>query len=98
MNPYLAMAASLASGLYGIRKKLKLKQPATIGNGYLEKTYGTLPYTLNDATLKMKENELATELFGKPFTEHFIQSREWEWRQHLKVVSDWELKRYFEII
>jgi len=98
VNPYLAMAASLASGLYGIRKKLKLKQPATIGNGYLEKTYGTLPYTLNDATLKMKENELATELFGKPFTEHFIQSREWEWRQHLKVVSDWELKRYFEII
>src|SRR5688572_14939047 len=31
-NPYLAMAAALASGLYGIRKNLKLKQPATEGN------------------------------------------------------------------
>ena len=29
VNPYLAMAASLASGLYGIKNKLKLKQPAT---------------------------------------------------------------------
>src|ERR1044071_10086636 len=31
-NPYLAMAACLASGLYGIKNKLKLKPPATIGN------------------------------------------------------------------
>ena len=28
-NPYLAMAACLASGLYGIKNKLKLKVPAT---------------------------------------------------------------------
>jgi glutamine synthetase len=46
----------------------------------------------------MKENPIAAELFGKTFVDHFAQSREWEWRQHLKVVSDWELKRYFEII
>lgn len=77
---------------------MKLSQSDTTGNGYLEKSHGTLPYTLNDATLKMKESGLASALFGKTFTEHFIQSREWEWRQHLKVVSDWELKRYFEII
>src|SRR5258705_763128 len=29
VNPYLAMAASLASRLYGIKNNLKLKQPAT---------------------------------------------------------------------
>jgi glutamine synthetase len=25
-------------------------------------------------------------------------TREWEWQQHLKAVTDWEYKRYFEII
>jgi glutamine synthetase len=98
VNPYLAMAACLASGLYGIRKKMKLKQACTSGNGYIDHSNGNTAYTLSDATNKMKESGIAEELFGKSFTSHFIQSREWEWRQHLKVVSDWELKRYFEII
>jgi glutamine synthetase len=98
VNPYLAIAASLAAGLYGIKKKLKLKQPAIIGNGYLEKGHGTLPYTLIDATHQMKSSAIAKELFGETFTNHFVQSREWEWRQHLKAVTDWEYKRYFEII
>src|SRR6185369_2697619 len=34
VNPYLAMAACLAAGLYGINNKLKLNQTATLGNGY----------------------------------------------------------------
>src|SRR5690349_13042165 len=42
-NPYLAMAAALASGLYGIKNKIALKQPATIGNGYRDFSNGTLP-------------------------------------------------------
>jgi glutamine synthetase len=25
-------------------------------------------------------------------------TREWEWQQYMKQVTDWELKRYFEII
>lgn len=98
VNPYLALSASLAAGLYGIKKKMKLKQPASTGNGYLEKSYGTLPYTLIDATQQMKSSSIAKELFGETFTNHFVQSREWEWRQHLKAVTDWEYKRYFEII
>lgn len=98
VNPYLALAASLAAGLYGIKKKMKLKQAATTGNGYIEKSYGTLPYTLIDATLQMKNSSIAKELFGETFAAHFVQSREWEWRQHLKAVTDWEYKRYFEII
>ena len=98
VNPYLAMAACLAAGLYGIRKKMKLKQPATVGNGYRDYSNGTLPHTLIDATLQMKSSPIAAELFGKAFVDHFVQSREWEWRQHLKAVTDWEYKRYFEII
>ena len=97
-NPYLAMAGCLASGLYGIRKKLSLDQPATIGNGYAEFGYGTLPHNLYDATQMMKRSDVAKEILGETFVNHFVATREWEWRQHLKAVTDWEYRRYFEII
>ncbi len=97
-NPYLALAACLASGLYGIRKNLKLNQPATIGNGYRDISNGILPRNLDEATKAMQNSEVAKELFGEKFVKHFTQTREWEWRQHAKAVTDWELKRYFEIV
>jgi glutamine synthetase len=98
VNPYLAMAASLASGLYGIKNKLKLKQPASAGNGYSDFSNGVLPSTLIEATEQMKSSKVAKELLGATFVEHFTLTREWEWRQHLKAVTDWEYRRYFEII
>ena len=98
VNPYLAMAGCLASGLYGIKNKLKLKQPPTAGNGYEDFSNGVLPSTLQDATRQMKSSKVATELFGQKFVDHFVETREWEWRQHLKAVTDWEYRRYFEII
>jgi glutamine synthetase len=97
-NPYLALAACLASGLYGIKKKMKLTQPQTVGSGYQDTQHGILPRNLWEATQNMKQSEVAKELFGETFVQHFTQTREWEWRQFSKVVTDWELKRYFEII
>jgi glutamine synthetase len=97
-NPYLAMAACLAAGLYGVRNNLKLKVPATKGNGYADKSNGVLPRNLWEATQAMKVSPLARELFGEAFADHFVRTREWEWRQFGRVVTDWELKRYFEII
>ena len=97
-NPYLAMAAALASGLYGIKHKMKLTIPKTIGNGYTDKKNGILPGNLAQATNTMKNSALAKELFGTPFIDHFAGTREWEWRQFSKSVTDWEQKRYFEII
>jgi glutamine synthetase len=97
-NPYLAMAAALASGLYGVKKKMQLSQPPTTGNGYRDYSNGTLPANLFDATQKMKNSEVAKTILGEDFVKHFTQTREWEWRQSLKAVTDWEFKRYFEII
>lgn len=97
-NAYLAMAASLAAGLFGIKNKLDLEQIATKGNAYAEKGTKFLPTNLWEATQKMKESSIANELFGEAFVKHFCATREWEWRQHEKAVTDWELKRYFEII
>jgi glutamine synthetase len=97
-NPYLAMAACLASGLYGIKNKMKLKTAATAGNGYTDIKNGVLPKNLWDASQAMKASTVAKELFGDVFVNHFVATREWEWRQFMKVVTDWELKRYLEII
>lgn len=98
VNPYLAMSAALASGLYGIRNKLKLAQHPVAGNGYRDTGNGVLPATLHDATQAMKNSPVAKDLFGVEFVDHFTRTREWEWRQHLKPVTDWERERYFEII
>src|SRR5258708_5953345 len=92
-NPYLAMAACLATGLYGVRNGLKLTTPATKGSGYADKAAGVLPRNLWEATQAMKGSGLARELFGEVFVDHFARTREWEWRQFAQVVTNWELKR-----
>ncbi|MEZ0486768.1 glutamine synthetase family protein [Fibrella aquatica] len=97
-NPYLAMGAALASGLYGIRHGLSLDVPATTGNGYENVTNGRLAPNLREATYLMRDSAIAAELFGGGFVNHFCQTRDWEHRQYASQVSDWELKRYFELI
>jgi glutamine synthetase len=97
-NPYLAMSAALASGLYGIKHKLPLTIKPTVGNGYQNTTNGKLATNLEDAAKAMQNSAIATELFGNDFVQHFTNTRLWEWRQFIKQVTDWELKRYFEII
>jgi len=98
-NPYLVMAAALASGLYGIEHKLE-PTPMIEGNAYDQELPEELrlPCTLWDAARRLKQSEAAHALFGSEFVSHFAASREWEERQYRKHVSDWELKRYFEII
>ena len=97
-NPYLALSACLAAGLYGIKNNLVLDKTATAGNGYLDVSNGVLPGSLQEATRKMKASPLAATLFGADFVEHFTLTREWECKQYAKAVTDWEMKRYFEII
>jgi glutamine synthetase len=97
-NPYLSMSASLASGLYGIKNNLKLDIPVTKGNEYDNTTTEPLATNLHKATKAMKESEIANELFGEEFTDHFIKTREWEWKQYDPQQANWELKRYFEIV
>ena len=57
-----------------------------------------LASNLQEAAERFKESSLAQELFGKEFVDHFANTRIWEWRQAQEAVTDWELKRYFEII
>ena len=56
------------------------------------------PRTLIETTRIFRESDVARDWFGDDFVYHYAATREWEWRQWLDVVTDWEMKRYFEII
>ena len=97
VNPYLAVAASIAAGLYGIEKKLTLKDKPITGSAYHTKME-RLPRNLHEATQKLSDSKIARTLFGEEFVDHFVRTREWEWRRFQDSVTSWELQRYFEII
>ena len=98
LNPYLATAASVAAGVWGIEQGLKLEEPPVSGSAYMADKAVRLPRTLQEATERLAGSGLARELLGEEFVDHFVRTREWEWRQAQQAVTDWELKRYFEII
>lgn len=95
INPYLAMAASLAAGLDGIERKLELPPPTV--NAYAGDA-APLPRTLAAATKLFRESKMARAWLGDEFVDHYAGTREWEVRQFDKAVTDWELARYFESI
>ena len=95
-NPYLAIAAALAAGLYGIEHGLEPDTPAVTGSSYEQRIGRELPRNLGDAVEAMRASDLARDLFGAEFCDHFLRTRELEWRGFLRAVTDWETGRYFE--
>jgi glutamine synthetase len=96
MNPYIALAATLAAGLWGIEKGLSLP-PETRGDAGTDGP-GRLPRTLREATERFAASKPARALFGEAFVQHYAATRAWEVREFDKAVTDWELSRYFEVI
>ena len=98
VNPYIALSAVVGAGLWGIERKLKLKDAPLAGDAAKAAKIPRLPRNLMHATENLKRSKAARELFGETFVDHFVRTREWEWRQFQDAVTDWETKRYFEII
>jgi glutamine synthetase len=98
VNPYLAMAALIAAGLHGVEQGLKLTAPPITGTNQGAENIPRAPRTLIETTRVFQQSEIAREWLGDAFVDHFAATRDWEWRQWLDGVTDWELKRYFEII
>ena len=98
VNPYLAMAAVVAAGLQGVEEGLTLEQPPITGTNRGAENIPRAPRSLIETTSIFSASEVARDWLGDTFVEHFAATREWEWRQWQDAVTDWELKRYFEII
>ena len=98
VNPYLAMAAVIAAGLDGVEKGLKLTTPPISGSNFGAEHIARAPRTLIETNRIFEQSRIARDWLGDAFVDHFAATRDWEWRQWLDAVTDWELKRYFEII
>lgn len=98
VNPYLAMAAVIAAGMHGVEKGLKLTTPPITGTNVGGENVPRAPRTLIETTRVFLQSEVARDWLGDTFVEHYAATRDWEWRQWQDAVTDWELKRYFEII
>ena len=99
INPYLALAAAIGSGLWGIERKIEPDE-AVAGNAY-DRTFPQkrqLPRSLGEAAARLGRSKPAREVFGADFVEHYAATRDWEYRESCKAITDWELQRYFEII
>jgi len=97
INPYLAIAACLGAGLYGIEQGLAAPPPRE-GDATEASDAPRLPSTLTEATRMLSESERARQVLPEAFIDHYVRTREWEVREHHKSVSQWELSRYFESV
>jgi glutamine synthetase len=93
-NPYLAFAALLASGLYGIEQKLELGPPLE-GNAY-ESDAKRFPHALRDAIGELERGTVARKLLGDEVVDHYLNYARTEQELFDKVVTNYERERMFE--
>ncbi|MCC4592231.1 glutamine synthetase family protein [Xanthomonas sacchari] len=86
-NPYLAMAATLACGLLGIREQLEPTEPTT-GSGK-EMGY-QLPRSLGEALDELERCAPLQELLGPRFVRAYISVKRKEYETFFRVISSWE--------
>ena len=95
VNQYLAVAALIAGGLYGIEQGLELPEPYA-GNAYEADGVQRLPATLAEAAALFETSELAAEAFGDDVVAHYLNNARVELTAFNAAVTDWERKRGFE--
>jgi glutamine synthetase len=95
VNPYLAVAAIVAGGLYGIEQGLALGEPCA-GNAYEAPGIERLPATLAEAASVFERSTLAREAFGDDVVAHYRNNARVELAAFNAAVTDWERMRGFE--
>ena len=96
-NPYLAFAASLASGLDGIAQRIE-PPPMFEGDVYQASHVPQVPTSLRDAIDRFSSSEFARAAFGPEVVDHYTHFYRSEQAAYDRAVTDWERKRYFERI
>jgi glutamine synthetase len=94
VNPYLAFAAVLAAGLYGIENELELPPPLE-GNAY-ESEAERFPHSLREATDALENGKMARAAFGDDVVDHYLNYARTEQRLFDSVVTGYERERLFE--
>ncbi|MEY5017498.1 MAG: hypothetical protein RL431_547 [Actinomycetota bacterium] len=94
VNQYLATAALIAAGLYGIENKLELED-ITTGNAYnSDKPH--VPATLREAADLFENSAIARAAFGDEVVDHYVNNARVEIAAYDSAITDWERFRGFE--
>jgi glutamine synthetase len=94
-NPYLAFAATIAAGLYGIENELELPPPF-IGNAYASEEVPNVPKTLRSALKALDKSKVMRAALGDAVVGHYLHAGNWEQAEFDRRVTDWEVIRGFE--
>ncbi|HEX6701781.1 MAG TPA: glutamine synthetase family protein [Gaiellaceae bacterium] len=94
VNPYLAFAALLAAGLYGLSEELELPPPLE-GNAYVSDAE-RFPSTLRDAVRALEQGTMARAALGDEVVDHYLNYARTEQRLFDSVVTCYERERLFE--
>lgn len=94
VNPYLALAAMMAGGLYGIEQGLQLGDPIQ-GNAYTSDAE-KVPHTLQEAREIFHSSALARQCLGDAVVDHYTNMADVELDAYNSSVTDWERRRSFE--
>jgi glutamine synthetase len=93
-NPYLALAATLAAGLDGIRNGIDPGEP-TLANAYHEE-HERLPRTLWEALEHLERDEVLVEALGQNLVTEFVKLKRDEFDRYQDHVSEWEREEYLD--
>jgi glutamine synthetase len=95
MNAYLAYAAELGAGLYGIEHKIE--PPAEYkGNGYVATGCDHMPRALYEAVDLLEGSKAAVEIFGRDVVDHYLNAARVERDAYDAAVHAWDRERYLE--
>lgn len=90
-NPYLVLAALVASAQLGIAQHPELPPPAS-GDASAEEV--DLPGSLEAALATFERDAALRSALGDAFADYYAVSRRWELRAWQQAVTDWERARY----
>jgi glutamine synthetase len=94
VNPYLALAAMIAGGLYGLDHDLELGLELT-GNVH-PSDFPRIPRTLREARQAFASSQIARTAFGDDVVNHYTTMADVELEAFDAAVTEWELRRSFE--
>lgn len=95
VNQYLAVAAVIAGGLYGVEQGLELAEPYA-GNAYQADDVDRVPGTLAEAAALFGASAVVRQAFGDDVVAHYLNNARVELAAFNAAVTDWERIRGFE--
>lgn len=97
-NPYLVIALCIAAGMQGIENELEA--PVCMDD-LSEKEIDRaeiLPRTIHEAVKLFRKDEFLQEVLGAHISDYMMRTKEAEWEEYCRQVTNWEIEQYLSTI